>query len=112
MKSRVLLLVSFAFVALAGFSVGGAPFRVSGAETMREFGDRLTEWYAKKHPSVQFQVTSARATDSFTAMANGRPRSCNLPADFGRARNRFSSFVRQIRADNSCIYSELEDACS
>ena len=72
MKSRVLLLVSFAFVALAGFSVGGAPFRVTGAETMREFGDRLTEWYAKKHPSVQFQVTSARATDSFAAMANGR----------------------------------------
>jgi len=72
MKSRVLLLVLFALVALAGFSVAGAAFRVTGAGTMREFGDRLTEWYAKKHPSVQFQVTSARATDSFAAMANGR----------------------------------------
>ncbi|HKE33890.1 MAG TPA: hypothetical protein VKB66_01740 [Candidatus Acidoferrum sp.] len=72
MKSRVLLLVSFAFIALAGFSVGGAPFRVTGAETMREFGDRLTEWYAKKLPAYSSKVTSARATDSFAAMANGR----------------------------------------
>src|SRR5215471_1632133 len=72
MKSRVFLLVSFAVITLAGFSVAGAALRVTGAGTMKEFGGRLTEWYAQKHPSVQFQVTSARATDSFAAMANGR----------------------------------------
>ena len=38
---------------------------------MRPFGQRLTEWYAKKYPGVNFEVGTATAANSFFAMANG-----------------------------------------
>jgi phosphate transport system substrate-binding protein len=48
-----------------------ATFRVKGSETMMQFGQRLTAWYSKKYPAVQFQVAAFQPTGSFAAMAAG-----------------------------------------
>lgn len=45
---------------------------LKGAETMNEFGQRLTEWYSKKNPALRFEVTAATPANSFAAMAGGR----------------------------------------
>lgn len=46
-------------------------FRVKGSNTMLLFGQRLTAWYSKKYPGVQFQVGASQLTGSFAAMAAG-----------------------------------------
>jgi phosphate transport system substrate-binding protein len=39
---------------------------------MREFGQRLTEWYAKKNSGVQFIVLGVQPAHGFAAMAEGK----------------------------------------
>jgi phosphate transport system substrate-binding protein len=46
--------------------------RLTGEENMKLFGERLTEWYSKKSPSLQFAVSSARGADGFAALASGK----------------------------------------
>ena len=46
--------------------------RVTGEENMKIFGERLTDWYSKKTPAVQFTVSSSRVTDGFAALAAGK----------------------------------------
>ena len=46
--------------------------RVTGAENMKEFGDRLTQWYVRKNPDVQFAVSVSRSSDGFAALASGK----------------------------------------
>jgi len=64
-----LLLISCA--ATLPLPAGNGPVRITGVGTMKEFGERLTQWYANKNPNVSFNVASARSTDSFSTMANG-----------------------------------------
>jgi phosphate transport system substrate-binding protein len=45
--------------------------RVTGAENMRTFGERLTQWYVRKNPAVQFTVSTSRASEAFVALASG-----------------------------------------
>ena len=72
MKVRAIVCSLFVLCAAAvHLAAGNEPVRVTGTGTMKEFGERLTQWYAKKNPQVSFNVASARSTDSFTAMANG-----------------------------------------
>lgn len=40
--------------------------------SMQTFGERLSDWYAKKNPAVHFQFTTARTAESFAAMASGK----------------------------------------
>src|SRR5262249_45193316 len=58
-------------VAAMSLSAAGA-VRVTGEPTMKEFGQRLTEWYSKKNPGVAFDVTTATAANSFAVMASGK----------------------------------------
>jgi phosphate transport system substrate-binding protein len=46
--------------------------RLTGSETMKEYGQRLTEWYAKKSPGIQFAVSAGRADESFASMVTGK----------------------------------------
>jgi len=64
----LVLLVSLAILpATAGTSI-----RVTGSETMHDFGVRLTDWYAKKHADVQFVVLGTSPANSFAALASGK----------------------------------------
>src|SRR5215467_4900520 len=58
-------------VAAMSLSAAGA-VRVTGEPTMKEFGQRLTEWYSKKNPGVAFDVATATAANSFAVMASGK----------------------------------------
>jgi len=49
-----------------------ALIRVRGSESMLAFGQRLTEWYAKKNPGVRFDVAALQTVSSFAAMAGGK----------------------------------------
>ncbi len=46
--------------------------RVKGSETMLAFGQRLTAWYAKKNPTIHFDVAPLGAAASFADMAAGK----------------------------------------
>jgi phosphate transport system substrate-binding protein len=51
---------------------GETLIRVAGSETMKEFGQRLADWYAKKTSGLQFAVLGVPASNSFAAMAAGK----------------------------------------
>jgi len=46
--------------------------RVTGSENMKGFGERLTQWYARKAPGIQFNVSAARTADAFAALISGK----------------------------------------
>jgi len=63
----------YAVLALIVLSVQAAVLvRVTSNENMRGFGERLTQWYAKKNPAIQFAVTASRTSDGFAALASGK----------------------------------------
>ena len=73
MNSRVslcLLIVSALAASLA--AAGSEALRVMGSDTMKDFAERLTQWYGKKNPAVQFKVSVASPADSFAAVAGGK----------------------------------------
>lgn len=73
MRKRLVICVFLLAVTAAGASTAGADeLRVTGAPTMKEFGQRLTEWYSKKNPAVKFAVAATSPANSFAAMANGK----------------------------------------
>lgn len=45
--------------------------RVTGAENMKGFAERLTEWYTRKNQGIQFKVSASRMYDAFAALASG-----------------------------------------
>jgi phosphate transport system substrate-binding protein len=53
-------------------ATGEVVIRVAGSETMKEFGQRLADWYAKKTSGLQFVVLGVPAANSFAAMAAGK----------------------------------------
>jgi phosphate transport system substrate-binding protein len=67
---RVLALVPLLFLAALAV-VGASSFRINGSATMLQLGEKLTAWYAKKYPAMQFQVAASQETNSFAAMAAG-----------------------------------------
>jgi phosphate transport system substrate-binding protein len=68
-SSFILLLVSL----LALLPTRGATtVRVKGSDTMLAFGQRLTAWYAKKNPAINFDVAPFGAAASFAAMSAGK----------------------------------------
>ena len=73
MRKRLAVCV-FLFAASAAVlpASGQSAVRLTGAATMKEFGQRLTEWYSKKYPAVKFEVTAVTPANSFAAMANGK----------------------------------------
>jgi phosphate transport system substrate-binding protein len=71
MKRRLSVCV-FLFAAAGVWASSQAVVRVTGAATMKEFGQRLTEWYSKKYPTVKFEVSAVATTNSFAAMAGGK----------------------------------------
>lgn len=67
--SFILLLVSL----LALLPIRGATIvHVKGSDTMLAFGKRLTAWYTKKNPAINFDVASLAPAASFAAMAAGK----------------------------------------
>jgi len=46
--------------------------QLRGSGTMLALGQRLTDWYARKHTGVQFQIAALDPASSFAAMAGGR----------------------------------------
>lgn len=72
MKTRLFAGLLAAASMVTWVSATGGAVRVTGALTMKEFGQRLTEWYSKKNPSVKFEIATASSANSFAAMANGK----------------------------------------
>ena len=70
MKWRAVL-CAFVLTAAGATLSAGEVVRMTGIDTMKNFGKRLTEWYAMKNPSVQFEIAGTRPADSFAAMARG-----------------------------------------
>jgi len=64
--------VALAFGFAMHFAFAAVLVRVTGSENMKGFGERLTQWYAKKDPGIQFSVSTARSADAFAALASGR----------------------------------------
>lgn len=73
MKIRIIGFALIQAVALAGFSVSGQTVvHIKGAQNMKEFGERLTEWYGKKNAGVRFEVAETTPANSFAAVAGGK----------------------------------------
>ncbi len=71
---------------------------------MRTFGLRLTDWYNKKNPSVQFDVAAAHPAESFAAMAKGN-------ADIVQSSRRvLRSEVEALQSAQGKSYVELQVA--
>ena len=72
MKKRAAVCALLFAAVLTSNAVGQTVVRLVGAETMRPFGQRLTEWYSKKYPAAKFEVGAATAVNSFSAVASGK----------------------------------------
>lgn len=73
MKIQKVFCILLLRVSLAILPVRGGTFiRLTGSETMREFSQRLTDWYAKKNAGVQFVVLGVPPANSFVAMTTGK----------------------------------------
>jgi len=73
MRKR-LTICAFLFAAVGAVlsASSQAVVRVTGTATMKEFGERLAEWYSKKYPAVKFEVSALTPANSFAAMAGGK----------------------------------------
>ena len=78
--------------------------RMTGSENMKGFGERLTEWYARKDPAIQFNVSTARTADAFAALASGRVEVVQS------ARRPLHSEEEALRSAQSKNYLELQVA--
>lgn len=73
MKVRIPVFTILFSLVLAGVPAKGtARFVLVGPEAMKDFGKRLTDWYAKKNPGVQFEVGTATQANSFASIASGK----------------------------------------
>ncbi len=71
---------------------------------MLQFGQRLTAWYAKKNPGIQFDVTAYQPTGSFAAMAAGQTEIVQS------SRKVLHSEVEALRSAQGKSYVELQVA--
>ncbi|GAC1671575.1 MAG: PstS family phosphate ABC transporter substrate-binding protein [Candidatus Acidiferrum sp.] len=70
MKLRVAVLALGCGVALGSWSARGEIIlRMASSETMKDFGQRLSEWYCKKNSGVRFEIRAGQAYSGFAAMA-------------------------------------------
>ncbi|HEY1472004.1 MAG TPA: substrate-binding domain-containing protein [Candidatus Acidoferrum sp.] len=73
MRRRIAPLLLICFVSLASWSARGeVVLRVTGADTMKNFGQRLSDWYARKNSTVHFTIQAAPQSSSFAEMAGGK----------------------------------------
>jgi phosphate transport system substrate-binding protein len=104
MKRKLMLLLNAVVWSLAIPTLGATLVRVCGVETMKGFGQRLTDWYAKKNPALQFEVTAAAQANSFAAVAGGK-------ADLVlSSRKVLPPEVRALHSAQNKSYLELEIA--
>jgi phosphate transport system substrate-binding protein len=105
MKTRIAICAFLIAASAAGlFAATGGAVRVTGAGTMKEFGQRLTEWYGKKYPAVKFEVVAANPNNSFTAMAGGKAEVVQS------SRRVLNSEVEALRAGRGKKYVEIQVA--
>ena len=105
MKKRLVAwTLLFAGGAASLFATVGGAVRVTGASTMKEFGQRLTEWYAKKYPAMKFEVVAANPGNSFAAMAGGKAEVVQS------SRRVLNSEVEALRAGRGKKYVEIQVA--
>jgi phosphate transport system substrate-binding protein len=70
MRLRIAFLVLSCGFYLSSWSTPGEViFRVASANTMKDFGQRLSDWYAKKSRGVRFEISAGDPHSSFAAMA-------------------------------------------
>ncbi|HJZ65173.1 MAG TPA: PstS family phosphate ABC transporter substrate-binding protein [Candidatus Acidoferrum sp.] len=105
MKKRLIAsALLFTGSAVGLFAASGGVVRVAGASTMKEFGQRLTEWYAKKYPAVKFEVVAATPENSFAAMAGGKTEVVQS------SRRVLNSEIEALRAGQGKKYVEIQVA--
>src|SRR5215813_641474 len=105
MKKRLIAsALLFTGSAVGLFAASGGVVRVDGASTMKEFGQRLTEWYAKKYPAVKFEVVAATPENSFAAMAGGKTEVVQS------SRRVLNSEIEALRAGQGKKYVEIQVA--
>jgi phosphate transport system substrate-binding protein len=70
MRFRVALLLVGCGLYLGSWSARGEVIvRIASTNTMKEFGQRLADWYSKKSRGVRFEIRAGEAHNSFAAMA-------------------------------------------
>jgi len=105
MKKRLVAsALLFAGSVVTLFATTGGAVRVTGASTMKEFGQRLAEWYAKKYPAMKFEVVAANPGSSFAAMAGGKAEVVQS------SRRVLNSEVEALRAGQGKKYVEIQVA--
>lgn len=71
MRLRIALVILSCGLYLSSWSIRGEiVFRVASADTMKDFGQRLCDWYAKKSRGVRFEIRTGDPHSSFAAMAS------------------------------------------
>src|SRR5215475_1326844 len=104
MKTRLVACALLLAGSASGLFAAGGALRVTGTSTMKEFGQRLTEWYGKKYPAVKFEVAAANPGNSFAAMAGGKAEVVQS------SRRVLNSEVEALRAGQGKKYVEIQVA--
>jgi phosphate transport system substrate-binding protein len=69
-KISLILLIGVWFALLP--TRAATRFHIEGSETMQALGQRLTAWYTRKNPAIQFDIALTAVAASFAALAEGK----------------------------------------
>jgi phosphate transport system substrate-binding protein len=73
MRRHFLLSILICGVSLASWPVrGDVLLRLTGADTMKNFGQQLSDWYTKKNMGVRFSIQASPVSNSFAAMTGAK----------------------------------------